>query len=144
MYSTNSLFSYREPGLWRSLPCWCHFYVNTTKVWQGNEGEFLNNSRIQNKNKQANNIREAAAYRTEGSQPNTVGDKNLFEISVQNKKKVSTHSMNQPAHPRVPRQLYIGHYWFMESHWRCVSTHFSGHLGTLEHHLKSLPNASIT
>lgn len=48
---------------------------------------------------------KAAAYRTEGSQPNTMGDKKLFQIIAQNtKQKVSTHPME--PHPGMPWQLY--------------------------------------
>jgi len=57
-----------------------------------------------NKKKLANKIRKAAAYRTEGSQPNIMRDK-LVQIIAQNtKQKVSTHVME--PHPRMPWQLY--------------------------------------
>lgn len=38
------------------------------------------------KSKLANKIRKAAAYRTEGSQPNTMGGKKLFQIIAQEHK----------------------------------------------------------
>lgn len=59
------------------LPCWCHYFVNTTKALQGNDGV----PRLQNRKKtNLTNNRKAAAYRTEGSQPNTIRLRKPFQI----------------------------------------------------------------
>lgn len=84
---------------------------------------------IQKNNILANKIRKAAAYRTEGSQPNTMGNKKLFQIIAQNtKQKVATHLME--PHPGMPWQLYLA----IQNPWCCTNTAcYADTLAILEH-----------